>query len=114
MPAEAQPPLVAAGGVAPFGCPLGGRAPVVSLGPSCLLRLASELLAITLSRQCLFRTTLVAWLQIERVFLDVLDNVFLLNLALEPSEGALDGLAFLNLDFSHACNTPSPAKWLPV
>ena len=77
-----------------------------------LLRLAPELLAITLPRQCLFRTALVAWFQIERVLLDVLDDVFLLNLALEAAEGALDGLAFLNLDFSHACNTPSPAWWL--
>ena len=80
----------------------------------CLLRLPSELLAITLPRQCLFRTALVARLQIERVFLDVLDNVFLLNLALEAAECALDRLALLNLDFSHACNTPSPAWWLPV
>jgi hypothetical protein len=48
------------------------------------------------------------------MFLDVLDDVFLLNLALKAAEGAFDRLAFLNLDFSHACNTPSPAKWLPV
>jgi hypothetical protein len=48
------------------------------------------------------------------VLFDVFDNVFLLNLALEATEGTFDGLAFLNLDFSHAYNTPSPARWLPV
>ena len=37
---------------------------------------------------------------------DVFDNVFLLNLALEATEGTLDGLAFLNLDFSHALQHP--------
>ena len=48
------------------------------------------------------------------MFLDFFDDVFLLNLALEAAECAFDRLAFLNLDFSHACNTPSPAWWLPV
>jgi hypothetical protein len=46
------------------------------------------------------------------VLLDVLDDVFLLNLALEAAKCAFDRLAFLNLDFGHACNTPSPARWL--
>jgi hypothetical protein len=36
------------------------------------------------------------------VLLDVLDDVFLLDLPLEATEGTLDGLALLNLDFGHA------------
>jgi hypothetical protein len=36
------------------------------------------------------------------VLLDVLDDVFLLNLTLEATECALDRLALLNFDFSHA------------
>jgi hypothetical protein len=40
------------------------------------------------------------------VLLDVLDDVFLLNLALEPTESALNRLALLNFYFSHATNTP--------
>jgi hypothetical protein len=36
------------------------------------------------------------------MLLDVLDDVFLLNLALEAAECAFDRLALLNLDFSHA------------
>ena len=46
-------------------------------------------------------------LQVERMLLDVLDDVFLLNLALEAAESAFDRLAFLNLDFSHALKHPS-------
>jgi hypothetical protein len=40
------------------------------------------------------------------VLLDILDDVFLLNLPLEPAESAFDGLTLLNFDFSHASNTP--------
>jgi len=42
------------------------------------------------------------------MFLDVFDNVFLLNLPLETPEGALNRLAILDLDFSHAPTPPSP------
>jgi hypothetical protein len=74
-----------------------------------LLGFAPQLLTVPLSGQCLLGPTLVTRLQVERVLLDVLDDVFLLHFPLEPSEGALNGLAFLNLDFSHAKNTPSSA-----
>jgi hypothetical protein len=36
------------------------------------------------------------------MLLDILDDVFLLNLPLKPAESAFDGLALLDLDFSHA------------
>src|SRR6185436_12010321 len=78
-----------------------GRAPTRAL-----LRFASELLAITLPRQSLFGSALITRLQIEGVLLDVLDDVFLLNLPLEPTKGTFDRLALLNLDFSHALHTP--------
>jgi len=69
---------------------------------SLLLRLATEFLTVPLARQSLFCPALVTRLQVERMLLDVLDDVFLLNLALEAAECTLDRLAFLNLDFSHA------------
>src|SRR5689334_2747975 len=71
-----------------------------------LLQLASEFLPIALSRQRLLRSPLVARFQIERMFLDVLDDVFLLYLALEPAQGAFDRLALLDLHFSHGTHTP--------
>jgi hypothetical protein len=40
------------------------------------------------------------------MLLDILDDVFLLHLPLEPAKSALDRFALLNLDFSHATNTP--------
>src|SRR5262245_51620074 len=84
-----------------------GRHLVSSLRcPVLLFRLPTELLAIALSRQSLLGPALVPRLQIERVLLDVLDDVFLLNLTLEAAKGALDGLAFLNLDLSHELSTP--------
>jgi hypothetical protein len=36
------------------------------------------------------------------MLLDILDDIFLLHLTLETTESALDGFAFLNLDFSQA------------
>src|SRR6185295_3418639 len=76
--------------------------PLCSSSRLWLLQLAPELLAVSLSRQRLLGAPLVSRFQVERVLLDVLDDVFLLNLALKAAEGALDGLAFLNLYFSHA------------
>jgi hypothetical protein len=78
---------------------------------SVLLRLAPEFLAITFPRQSLLCPALVAGLQIKRVLLDILDDVFLLNLPLEPTKGTFNGLALLNLDLSHAYNTPSNATF---
>src|SRR6266545_6268248 len=71
-----------------------------------LLQLSPELLAIALSRQRLLRSPLVAGFQIERMLLDVLDDVFLLDLPLEPAESAFDRFALLDFDFSHATHTP--------
>jgi len=67
-----------------------------------LLRVASHLLAIPFSRQSLFGSTLVPGLQIEGVLLDILDDIFLLNLPLEPPKSAFDRFSVLNFDFRHA------------
>jgi hypothetical protein len=40
------------------------------------------------------------------MLLDILDDVFLLYLPLEPAEGAFDRLTLLDFDFSHATYTP--------
>jgi hypothetical protein len=67
-----------------------------------LLRVASHLLAIPFSRQSLFGSTLVPGLQIEGVLLDILDDIFLLDLPFKSPECALDRFAFLNFHFRHA------------
>jgi hypothetical protein len=71
-----------------------------------LLRFASDLLAVPLSGKRLLGPELVTRLEIEGVLLNILDDVFLLHFALEAAERTFDGLAFLDLDFSHALKHP--------
>ncbi|HTH00707.1 MAG TPA: hypothetical protein VL882_10600 [Vicinamibacterales bacterium] len=59
-------------------------------------------LARSLARERLLRTAPIARLQIERVLLDILDDIFLLHLPFEAAKRALNRFAFLYLDFSHA------------
>src|SRR5204863_9494434 len=66
-----------------------------------LLGFAPHLLAVAFAGERLLGATLVARLQVERVLLDVLDDVFLLHFPLEASESAFDGFALLDLNFSH-------------
>ena len=40
------------------------------------------------------------------MLLDVLDDVFLLDFPFEPTQGAFNRFALLNLHFSHATHTP--------
>jgi len=49
---------------------------------------------------------LLSGLQIEGVSLDLLDNVFLLHLALEPPQGILEGFSLLQANFSQNEYTP--------
>ena len=52
-----------------------------------------------LARQSLFDAPLFTRLKVERVFLDILNDVFLLNLTLEAPESTLEGLSFIQNDF---------------
>src|SRR5690606_31318695 len=72
-----------------------------------LFRVATLLLARPLAGECLLGPALIARLQIERVLLDVLDDVFLLDLPLEAAKRAFDRLAILNFDFGQSNYTPS-------
>ena len=55
-----------------------------------------------LAGQCLFEPFSFPGFQIEGVLLDVLDDVFLLDLALESTQGTLKRLPILN---SHICQS---------
>ena len=59
-----------------------------------------QLFPASFSCQRLFRSAFVPGFQIEGVLLDVLDDVFLLYLPLEPPERAFDRLTLLYLDLS--------------
>src|SRR5262245_65752264 len=71
-----------------------------------LFRLAPELLAVTLPRERLLGSSFVARFQIEGMLLDILDNVLLLDLALEPAESTFNRFALLDFHFSHARTPP--------
>jgi hypothetical protein len=61
--------------------------------------LASYLLAFELLSQLAFQALLFTGLYVEGVFLDFLDNAFLLNLSLEAPKRALNGLTFEHSNF---------------
>src|SRR5476651_1664810 len=56
------------------------------LSGSGLFRFASELLTVAFASERLFRSPFVAGFQVEGMLLDILDDVFLLDLPLEPAE----------------------------
>ena len=74
-----------------------------------LVQFPALLFSTAFTSEGLFRPALVTRLQIERVLLDILDDIFLLHLPLEAAQGAFDGFAFLDLYFSQAFSTPSSA-----
>src|SRR5437899_1945114 len=61
--------------------------------------LSSHLLAFELLSQLTFDAFLFSGLHVVGVFLDFLDNAFLLNLSLEAPKGALNGLTFEHPNF---------------
>ena len=76
-----------------------------------LFDVAALFLPRALAGECLLGAAFVAGLQVEGVFLDVLDDVLLLELAFEPPEGTFNGFTFLNLDFRQSSTPPSLREW---
>ena len=72
-----------------------------------LILLFTDLLTIPFASQCFFHTLLFTWLQIKRMTLDFLDDVFGLHLALEAPQGILKGFAFL---YSNLCQKKYTSK----
>jgi hypothetical protein len=70
-----------------------------------LVLLFTDFFAITLASQRFLHALLLTRLQIKRVTLDFLDNVFGLHLALKPPQGILKGFAFL---YSNLCQKNTP------
>jgi hypothetical protein len=76
-----------------------------------LVLLLANLLPVALASERLFHALLFARLQIKGVALDLLDNVFGLNLALEPAQGILKGFAFLNSNLCQGYTPPNSPKY---
>ena len=75
-----------------------------------LVLLFTSFLAAALTSERFLHALLLAWLQVEGVPLNLLNNVFLLYLALEPAQGILKGLALLDSDL---CQTDYTPKLVP-
>jgi hypothetical protein len=58
-----------------------------------------------------FHTLFLAGLQVEGVALDLLDNVFLLHLTLEPAQSVLEGFALLKSNFRQTDTPPDSSGW---
>ncbi len=52
---------------------------------------------------------LFTWLQVKRVALDLFNNVFLLNLALETAQRVLEGFTLLQSNFCQTNTPPNPS-----
>ena len=75
---------------------------------------SSNLFAAALAGKRLFDAFLLARFQVEGVFFNFLNDVFLLNLALEAPQRILDGLAILKSNFRHSIHPPSGCNRIPI
>src|SRR5438552_16881836 len=65
------------------------------------------LLASAFTRQRFLYALFLARLQVQRVTLNLLDNIFLLHFALEMAQRTLEGLTLLNSDFRQLATLPN-------
>src|SRR5262249_40220153 len=79
-----------------------------------LVALTALLLARPFARERLLGATPIAWFQIEGMLLDILDDIFLLHLPLEPAKRAFDGFAILHFHFSQARLHPLRGRLVPL
>jgi len=86
-------------------------APSSCVSRSALVLFFSRLLAGSLAGQSCFHSLFFARLQVEGVALDLLDNVFLLYLSLEPAQRVLEGFPLLQSHFCQIDTPPDPSGW---
>ena len=73
-----------------------------------LIVLVASLLPGPFASQGFFYSPLFSRFQVVRVFLDFLDDIFLLDLALEATQRVFEGFSLLKSHFSQTANTPVP------
>ena len=67
--------------------------------------------ASSLASKSRLNTLFLAGLQVEGVTLNLLDNVFLLHLAFEPTQSILEAFALLKSHFRQTDTPPNPSGW---
>jgi hypothetical protein len=76
-----------------------------------LVLFLTRLLTSAFTCESSFDTLFLARLQVEGVALDLLDNVFLLHLALETTQSVLEGFSLLKSNFCQTDTPPNPSGW---
>jgi len=89
----------------------GRSGPFLRLILTSLVLLFTRFLASTFSSESGLHTLFLAGLQVKGVALNLLDNVFLLHLALETSQSVLEGFALLKSYFCQTDTPPNPSGW---
>jgi hypothetical protein len=83
----------------------------ITAPPSRLLDLPAIFLPVSFTGKRLLGPELLAWLQVERVSLNLFDDVLLLHFALEATKGIFQRFALLKLYFSQP-DTPPDQTWI--
>ncbi len=73
-----------------------------------LLYFPAAFLPVSFTSQSLLDPQFLARLQIERMALDLFDDVFLLHFPFEAPKGVFQGFTFLESDFCQICYTSKP------
>jgi hypothetical protein len=76
-----------------------------------LILFFARFLASSLASESSLDTLFLARLQVKGVALDLLDNVFLLHLALEAAQSVLEGFTLLKSYFCQTDTPPNPSGW---
>jgi hypothetical protein len=71
----------------------------------------ARFLTSSLARESGFDTLFLAGLQVEGVAFDLLDNVFLLHLALEAAQSVFEGFSLLKSYFCQTDTPPNSSGW---
>ncbi|HTS34884.1 MAG TPA: hypothetical protein VMH04_04370 [Candidatus Solibacter sp.] len=79
--------------------------------PACLVLFFAGFLAGSLASQRSLHALSFAGLQVKGVALYLLDDVFLLHLALKPSQSVLEGLTLLKPNFCQTNTPPDSSRW---
>ena len=86
-----------------------GNGPPLGVAAHDLVLFFTRFLAAALTGQCFFHALLLARLQVKGVTLDLLDNVFLLHLALETPQRVFEGFTLLKSNFRQTDTPPNPS-----
>ena len=82
---------------------------ICSLRSACLILLFANFLARALASECGFDAFFLAGLQVKGVALNLFDDVFLLNFALETAQSVLEGFSLLQSNFRQTDTPPNPS-----